>query len=604
MKKVFVSVKSWLSDHKREVATFFIAFLHAFLMYYCLELGNKNPFMNGVFYTIINVISIFAIHSLIYLFTQRWWIASLIVSVPVTVLSIANYYTLLFRNAPISTQDLYNVGTAMGVMDGYSLHMSAWVVAIIVVASISLVLIPILYHREKGKKYVGKEILKRNVSLLLFFAFFFNFIYFGDHPIKPRSTFAWSWEDSYYAYGYAASSIEVFQNSMNVVSQPDNYSEETLEERVYSVVSKDKTEPGNQPDVILILNETFFDLRDVVDLGNTPSVMPFIDSLPDNIKGKALVPYTGGGTNKSEYELLSSNSLQLMQGITPFNYLEFDDADTVVSHMKSLGYSTWGAHCEDSLNYSRAKVYPKLGFDQVLFEEDFGEYDTYGDRPYPTDAYCYDRMISDYEKMGDGPRFMYMLTMQNHGNWELNAKKNDLVDVETDFGSDYNDRIDEYESCILKSDMAFKELLEYFETSERDVIICMVGDHSPAFAIEIMGEADRDETIAVRSTPYVIWSNYGLELDVPDHTCLPYLVPTVLEAAGIQQSPFYRYINEMRKKVPVISAFGVYKNAAGEFSNYDDDTPYTELVNTYMDLVYNNASSDANKIKDLFTIGK
>ena len=72
-----------------------LALLNAAIFYYCLELGNKNPLMNGLFYTFVNIFTVFSLMAGVYTLVRRWWISSLIVGIPCTVLGIANYYTLL-----------------------------------------------------------------------------------------------------------------------------------------------------------------------------------------------------------------------------------------------------------------------------------------------------------------------------------------------------------------------------------------------------------------------------------------------------------------------------------------------------------------------------
>ena len=588
--------REFMTAHKKFIQTFFLAFAHAFVIYFCLETGNRNPYMNGITYTVINTVSVFAVSSFLYLFLQRWWLSSLIMSIPLTVLSVANFYTLMFRNSPISTQDLYNAGTAMSVLGSYSFPITGYVLGILIAFGISVALVVLMFRMEKGKKLALKNIIVRNLCFVACFGVFFNAVYFGENSIKPKTTFVWSWEDSYYKYGYVASSIEVFQTSMEMVTKPDNYSEGTLADRTNSKTPK---MGERKPDIIFILNETFFDMRDIIDLGDTPSAMPFIDSLPETQKGRTVIAGTGGGTNKSEYELLTANTIQMMPGITPFNYLDFSNANSIVSFLESLGYSSWGAHCAESLNYSRNVAYPKLGFDKVMFDVDFGTKERYENRPYATDEFCYGKMLEDYENMGDAPRFMYMLTIQNHGNWDINNPEHDLITVEGDFG-EYTDDISEFQSCIKLSDDAFRKLTEYFEDSDREVIICMVGDHCPSFATNLLGEIDMDETFALRSTPYVMWANFDLEIETPAETSLPYISPMVLEAAGCPVSPFYGYMNELRKDIPVLTAFGLYKTENGETYNYKDDTQYKKDIETYFDLVYNNAGSDAERIQSLF----
>ncbi len=576
-----------------------LALANAFLIYYCLELGNKNPLFNGFLYTGVNILTIFTAMAAVFIFVQRWWISSVVVGVPAIALAIANYYTILYRNSPISTQDIHNATTALGVAGNYSFPLNAYVMGALAVFAV-LVFVTIRLRRiERSIKLSFKIATARIICITLFGTAFMYGVYFAPKPLKPRTTFVWSWEDSYYKYGYIASSIEVLQNSLNMVNMPDGYNEETLEERVMAKIPDDVAQ--NKPDVIFILNETFYDLRDLIDLSGEESPMPFIDSLPDGQTGRTVVAGTGGGTNKSEYEFLTSNTIQLMPGITPFNYLEFDNANSIVSYLKAQGYTTWGAHPAEALNYSRGIVYPKLGFDSVLFRDDFGEIEKYGERSYATDAFCYDKMLRDYENMGDSPRFMYLLTIQNHGNWDLNPDSEDIIKISKDFG-DYTDDISEFQSCISLSDKAFKELTEYFEKSDRKVIICMVGDHAPSFATGLLDEIDMDETFALRSTPYAIWANFDMQTEFPQTVSMPFMAPMLLQAAGIAQSPFYQYMNVMKEQTPVITAFNLYQNSTGETFNYTDKTEYKQTIDTYFDMVYNNASPKADRIQKLFEV--
>lgn len=211
IKKILQSFKTYIKNHKPGTYTLLYSLLHSTLVYYCLELGNKNPLLNGMFYTFINILTVFALQSAIFIFVRRRWIAALVSGIPLTVLSIANYYTLMFRNSPISTQDIHNAGTALSVMESYSFPLTAFVIGIIVFFILQVLTIIQLYRHEKCIIRSLKSTLLKNAGTALLCVLFIHLVYFAENPIKPRNTFVWSWEDSYYKYGYAASSIEVFQ---------------------------------------------------------------------------------------------------------------------------------------------------------------------------------------------------------------------------------------------------------------------------------------------------------------------------------------------------------------------------------------------------------
>jgi len=348
------------------------------------------------------------------------------------------------------------------------------------------------------------------------------------------------------------------------------------------------------------MNETFFDLSNVTDLKTDKEAMPFIKSLDNKISGYSIVPGSGGGTNRSEYELLTSNSLSLMPGITPFPFLELNGASSIVSFLKSKGYTTAASHCSGSLNYVRGNAYPKLGFDKSFFIEDFGEIERFENRTYANDEFVYKHMIEQYNKMGDGPRFFFNLTIQNHGDWCMNEDSMDTIHSKTDFG-EYTDDVNEYLTLINLSDSAFEYLVKSFENVDRDVIICMVGDHSPVFTTEISNVDIEDsfEVLKLYSTPFVMWANFDIEDKDLGYTSMPFIVPLMLDAAGMEKSPYYNFILDMQKKYPIVTGNNCYGDVNHKMKNYKhlDEAPE---IKTYFNMVYNRASDKVKPENKLF----
>ena len=111
------------------------------------------------------------------------------------------------------------------------------------------------------------------------------------------------------------------------------------------------------------------------------------------------------------------------------------------------------------------------------------------------------------------PVFAYCLTIQNHGDWDVNPPEQDLIHAQYDANPAMNDVLSEFLSCVSLSDQAFVDLCDYFRTVDRKVIVCMLGDHSPSFVEDITTKelGDRKE-IAQATVPLVIWANFDLEL--------------------------------------------------------------------------------------------
>lgn len=460
-----------------------------------------------------------------------------------------------------------------------------------------------VFRKERGSR-------KKILPVFLLCCCLVFVCYGGSNSIIPRNAIAWSWDHAIRAYGYVPSFVQQSICGLNVIQKPDGYNKnDTI--AVASTYEKKQSASNNEnlPDIIFILNETFYDLDQVLDTGLSDEMFSYIESLDNAITGYALSPKLGGGTNQSEYELLSSNSMYLMPIATPFVSLNLEDANTIVSYLESLGYTTLGTHCYKPSNYSRNRAYPAIGFDYIKWDTDYENPEEYGERAmFYTDESVYRNLNQWYEEIAqDNPVFMYCLTVQNHGLWDQNDSKYDIVHTSSDFGQ-YTDIINEYESCIYLSDKAFEALVDYYSNVDRDVIIVMVGDHCPAFASSVTDEygitaTDDELERNLHSTPFIIWSNHeGVLNDVigdNNKFSLFYLAPTVLQAAGVPMSGYYDFLANMRDVVPVIMKNGTYYDC--DFMKYEisQGSAYSDLVDQYLYFEYLNID-DPNAVPSFF----
>lgn len=352
------------------------------------------------------------------------------------------------------------------------------------------------------------------------------------------------------------------------------------------------------PDIILILNESFYDLQQIVDFEADAPYMKNITSMDNLLKGYAVVPGAGGGTNSAEYELLTSNSLELMPGVTPFNTVNLNGANSIVSHLGALGYYSVAAHSEPAVNYSRITGYRDLQFSETHFEEDFMDVTYFHDRWFETDESLYKNMIRWYEAAPEEvPRFMYLLTIQNHGSYEMNAPEHDTVHTRSDLGGS-TELANEFLSCISLTDQAFKNLTDYFSAVDRPVIVCMVGDHAPNFTNSIISQySDAETDLRKRSVPLLIWANYELENIELGTMSMNYVVPTLLEIANVQLTPYYSYMLQLKEQVPILTSYGDYYDADMTLYSYDADEGklYEQMVDNYFYLEYENLQTKRNQ---------
>lgn len=566
---------------------------------------SRIPFLNaqmGVIPLLWNLLSYWLVLLLLTSLFNRPHVAILVWSILAFGLSIANYYVLLLHGAPLTVPLLKNTATAMDVIGTYRFTIDKYSGVILLGLVVCIALVVIVWRISKNKPVIAnwkKRLAVIGVCILLLATNVYVGIFSGI-SFKPKHSVLFSWSSSAGQYGFLALQIEShFQE--NIFSFAfDHYSEEAVQQAYDDILAAQTDRPAatEYPDIVLILNECFYDLEQVVDLDTNVDPLSRFYALENTIQGYVVASGEGGGTNRSEYELLTSVPTSLMPNQTPFLSLNLDNHASIATFLENYGYETYAAHCAKSANYNRQYGYPALGFDHAYFEQDFEYLESYGNRAN-TDESTYQSLIQWYEEPSDNPKLMYLLTYQNHGGWEQNPADMDTVTVNNDLGA-YTDQTNEYLSSLRLSDEALAKLLAYFETVDRPVIVCMLGDHGPSFAKNIADPSisEEDLTYLIKSTPMVMWSNYGLEQQDLGYISLNYVVPKLLETASVPLSPFYQYQLDLMQEVPVILSANTFYDKEMNLSAYNENDPLTQSVHCYFSMCFDHLTDQ--KYSQLF----
>ena len=597
-----------------------LALAAAFVGWFQLELSDAVPAAylaaQWPVFAPLNALTALCITLLLYALTGRWSRATGLSGAVLTVLALVNYYTRDLHGSAVMPEDVLNLSTAAEVMGSYTLQITGTVVAIV------LLYLPVLLAawlqarlcadlpkraapKARAARYAG---CAAGIFAILYAG------YFAPFAPLPRSDAGWTWQTAYYRHGFLASSVETCRLLGDAVIQPAGYDESALPD-IAAAAERPSAETDDRPDILLILSESLYDFSLVTDLQADTELMPVINALPNAVRGHTVSANVGGGTNVTEYEMLTSNSPMLVPTVTPFNGLDFSDANSVVGYLKSLGYTTMAAHPYAASNYNRDVVWQQLGFDDTHFMQDFPTQETYGARPYRTDSATYRDWQALYEAMpADKPRFSFLVSIQTHGDYTMNDDTQNLVHAAADYGA-FDHTMDEYLSCVQMSDAAFGELCEYFTDlyarTGRKVIVAMAGDHAPSFVAHVsdpaLGQGD-ELTLLQRSTPFVIWANSPLpHADAAQNPADPLnrmdmvmLTPTLLEQAGLPLSDYYRYLLTLKDAAPVVTGTQDYTLPDGTAAAFGEDAARDALVRGYFDLEYNNIGTRANRVQTIF----
>lgn len=551
---------------------------------------NRNPLLY-----LLGTLMLFLLFSAISFSARRPFLMAGVVAGLFTIAALINYYELKLHGTVLTVQDIHNVTTAMRALPSYRLQISPTVGSIIMSFAVLFLSLAVIYSKGISFSADRKAGAWPLVSLIcLSYLLFFS-------PFAPIRSVDWSWEIRYYVDSMPVGVMENISKSLKGITKPDGYDVKEIEE-----ITGLEAKAENKPDIIVILNETYYDMDHLVDFKTDVSYMENYDRL-DAYKGYAAVPMVGGGTDASEYELLASNSMTILNTATPFNDMNLEGSKNITEYLKKLGYATMAAHSETAGNYHRGEAWKALGFDKTYFNVDFTDLEFYEQRYRASDSSLFKNFKRFYEDMPENqPRFAYLLTIQNHGDWNSNSPDKDTVHIQDGNGlSGYEQQINEYLTCIQQTDGFIGEMINYFSCLDRDVIVYMVGDHGPSLLKEWDLGASDDIYLKKRQVPYFIWSNQGTEgFDLPKNRNIDMcaLTPFALKAAGLPLSPYYAQLIHLSENVQCITGMIIpgkgkdsvitYIDIAGQIQDIYGCTEEASLVRQYFYMEYNRMLKD------------
>lgn len=373
-------------------------------------------------------------------------------------------------------------------------------------------------------------------------------------------------------------------------------------------------EDSEKVDIIVVMNEAFSDLPTTYGFETDVDGLPYIHSLSGaNVrKGWMMSSVFGGTTANTEYEFLTGNSTAFL-GVESVPYTQYinSDQESLARLLKNRGYSATAFHPFLASGYKRYKVYPLLGFDNEIFSDDgLPYYDRI--RTYISDSSDYQNLEKIYEgsvaEDPDEAKFIFNITMQNHGTYSSGVPAVDVTVRPTDPDLQLS-QLEEYLSLACESDKAFEKLTSYYSNVDRKTIILMFGDHQPGVSNDVLkamnsvmfGEnASLEEREKQYTVPYIMWANFDLPDDfrMPERTSPNYLQTYLLEAAGVTGSAYDRFITDVREQYPAINVLGWY-DASGEV--HDIGTlDSEELLFDYKKVAYYNLFDHSRVKMELF----
>lgn len=364
------------------------------------------------------------------------------------------------------------------------------------------------------------------------------------------------------------------------LKKPKDYEARLLRLEQYS--SDASTKVSQTPDIVVIMNESFADLRCYGAQIDPEIYRDWDEILARSAHGTAYSSVFGGNTPNAEYEFLTGDSLLFYTGTPiPYETAIRQEVPALPGLLAQLGSGTVAMHPNEGIVWSRERVYPKLGFERSVFLPEYENTDQI--RRYVSDQANYTQVLRVLEE-GTGPQFLFNVTIQNHGSYEEEdfANLNALLDSRTNCSQTC-----QYLTLVKESGKALKEFLQQLEQRSRKTYVVFFGDHQPwvdeAFYSQYESGPDAQEHLRYQ-VPYFIWCNQSQEETQLPACGLNDLQLYLAQVAGLPLTGYQKLLAQVAQRYPVVCAQGV-RAADGSWLD-EKQIAEDDLLNLYRTAVY------------------
>lgn len=469
----------------------------------------------------------------------------LIVTLSVAGLSFANYYKMLITSTPLYVQDIRLVTQVGGIMELNEASMKFSGESAAAVAVMLLVLVGLFFASRRFRPRLREGLISGLVSAILFASLF----------CVPASVESWFYGPVGSGQA-AAQDTQIVHNSRCgvllglwrsvVLGGEESFIPEPDEEELMLMNAQSwiedlpDTDKDEQPNVIFVLGESFFDVTELpgVSYAEDP-VADFHRICSEGVSGKFYTHTLGYGTENIELEIMTGINTRffswddMIYGWEQEKLLTYPSLPQLFS---DAGYYTAYLHTFNDGIYNRTALYTALGFQDMYFSGDFAAIDPEAAAAPDYWGYMYGKIAGEFysddyladvtaelfdQKAGEGPVFLWAVTMENHTPYTADKFSSYDFPFESDLGDEAVGVLNAVTQGVADCSEALGKLVDHLAAQDEPVIVVFFGDHRPGTPLESgatvyselgmcpedVADWELEDYAELYSTDYVIWSN-------------------------------------------------------------------------------------------------
>ena len=506
---------------------------------------------------------------------RNWRISMGVLFSLATIMMYINAEKIASRNTPFLPEDLAMSGEAGGLASminfGRFSNMLFMIVVIIIITIIANKISKKIWHFKFSKKQ-KIAIFIPQAALILICAHFLNLHTLEIRNLSGKGTFikvenletSIDFTDQAYNYrtnGFILATISNLQTKTQ--KQPEDYSKEAVQKIVqkYQKIAEENNKnreklSDEKVNVVYVMSESFIDPKlgkHLYDYGNKEPIPYTQEIKKSQSSGWAASSEYGGGTANVEFEALTGLSNFFLNSI-PYTSIVPANKDTpsIVKNFNENGYKTIAMHPYNRNMYRREVVYPNLGFQEYKSADNFKNNSKIDNSKYISDESAFNEVLAEL-KNSQKPKFIHLVTMQNHMPYEENAysEHNFSVNAKNGANPDNTKTIRAYLEGISRSDKAMKNFISEIKKLNEKTIVVFWGDHWPGIYGEMFEkELNKND---IRRTPLFVYSNFAKEKQDLGTSSLIYNQILALNAFDSKLSPFQYLLSDLREKYPTLT---------------------------------------------------
>lgn len=522
------------------------------IAFYLMESYEHNPFVEvrskAQFFNVI-LFELLAWIMYLILGNAKW--ALRIVLAVSMIFGLVNHYVMLFRTTPFVPWDIFSINTAASVASNYDFTPSTRVVVVSILFVVLIVLVHFINHKMKMSFYL-RMIPFAVVTICL--CAFVNMLQDDDFQTE-NYLYPFLFTPGYMTQVNGMAVTFAMDLEYLAIDKPSGYNADEAKEELAEYADAETETNQKLPNIIVIMDEAFADLKVLDEFYTNVDYMPFVHSMQNGkentVSGYLNVSVCGGNTANTEFEFLTGNTMAFLPtGSIPYQQYIKQDIPSLASYLSGLGYQTYAQHPYLASGWNRDKVYEWMGFDNMTFIDGYSSRKLI--RNYISDESSFEQIKRTFEEKEDGkPAFIFNVTMQNHGGYS--DTYSDFVNSVRTIDHKSND-LDQYLTLLSISDSEVEKLIAYFSNVDEDTVVVFFGDHQPNDFVTSPIAKTTENDYNRYQVPYFIWANYDIDEAVNVNTSANYLAANVLKVAGVPTDEYQNFLLQLETEFPIVSA--------------------------------------------------